>query len=54
MVFMGAWSSSPCDMQEGCHFSMVSQNVLLPMLANALQKEGMSDVEIAASDETSA
>jgi hypothetical protein len=40
--------------QEGCHFDVVSQNAFLPILANALQKEGLSDVEIAASDETSA
>jgi hypothetical protein len=43
-----------CDMQEGCHFDLVSQNLLLPILADALEKEGMSDVQIAASDETSA
>eukprot|EP00884_Botryococcus_braunii_P012885 jgi/Botrbrau1/21598/Bobra.43_1s0008.1 len=40
------------NVQEGCHFDLVSQNLLLPMLADALQKEGMSDVQIAASDET--
>ena len=39
--------------QEGCHFSPGSQAALLPLLRSELDRRGLRDLRIAASDETS-
>ena len=42
------------NVQEGCHFDRSSQSAFIPVLADALQRKGLTGVvEIAASDETS-
>ncbi|MFD0855944.1 glycoside hydrolase, partial [Actinomadura adrarensis] len=37
--------------QEGCHFSHVAQNAVIPLLRRALDDQGLDDVLVAASDE---
>lgn len=42
------------NVQEGCHFDRASQSAFIPVLADALDKKGLTGVvEISASDETS-
>ena len=45
------WSAT--GRQEGCHFSVGAQVAFLPVLRRELDRQGLSDTPIAASDETS-
>jgi galactan endo-1,6-beta-galactosidase len=48
---MSSWWFADCK-QEGCHFSQSSQAGFLPILRAELDRQGLRDLPIAASDET--
>jgi len=48
---VSSWWFADCK-QEGCHFSPGAQRAFLPILRAELDKQGLKDLPIAASDET--
>jgi galactan endo-1,6-beta-galactosidase len=48
---LSSWWDENCK-QEGCHFSVAAQRRLLPLLRRDLDRRGLRDLPIAASDET--